>query len=712
MNFFYADCIDAPLNSLNGEPVWEYTCTFKDDSPVVTYQQKSWEEIKKKEYCVLFVTASGRNIKNQDLGEFFDQQGIIRKNCFVIDAHEYFKNWLEENRVTPSVEKKITQALEMATHTCESSFQGAEEVSRAIFALYIDEQYRKKLVGVFSYHTFVFPFYITNSESISKWKDELESAKSFWKRDSWSETMTSDDMALRDVIEKYALYQYLTDVGRKAILDYKEDDSNKNEREENAIISSWKLRDDYVRNTATYEISKGDTCYKLIFNSIRLNIYNTQIALLIMETQNCYYPAILDIEKINEYGRRIFEPFLPEDGKKCYLCADKLKIHIPKLMNDRSTEQSSENIVSAIKMEDSIRVRFEKGMVVFENKEKSPIRSVPVRGMADFIKEILDWGLYEAEIVYGQGKTLGKKYQIEIKPAIDDRMFVECLVLNGDLISEVQRYDVDEYAYLKDSAVSDKLYALFCIDIGDATCQSKTMRKALLNEFVNSRWIDYGTIQGVTHHSLMCLTSETAPDAAVINPFLNMYEELANLALAQRASLLRFEEDLRKLSLGFENGNNTKMDAEKVSELIVFQEKYAAFQAQLLVDEVTVQEQGVELYEMLQNELQIKRNKEEIADKISNLCEIADTHQGNIFNMFAFWFGLASIVISGLGVGSDVGIINILLVIITVLCIIMPFAWKEKRSMVTFLQKKIKDGYVTFVTCEKILDKILKSFFN
>lgn len=46
--FFYADCIDAPLNSLNGEPVWEYTCTFKDDSPVVTYQQKSWEEIKKK----------------------------------------------------------------------------------------------------------------------------------------------------------------------------------------------------------------------------------------------------------------------------------------------------------------------------------------------------------------------------------------------------------------------------------------------------------------------------------------------------------------------------------------------------------------------------------------------------------------------------------------------------------------------------------------
>ena len=57
----------------------------------------------------------------------------------------------------------------------------------------------------------------------------------------------------------------------------------------------------------------------------------------------------------------------------------------------------------------------------------------------------------------------------------------------------------------------------------------------------------------------MALTSETAPDASVISPFLNMYVEMVNLALAQRASLLQFAEDLRKLPQGFEKGSSSKM---------------------------------------------------------------------------------------------------------------------------------------------------------
>ena len=703
MDFFYADCIDISSNLSHGEPVWEYACTFKNNSSEITYQQKSWKEIIEREYCVLFVTSLGNNGKSQDLEEHFSKRGIIRKNYLVIDAHEYFKNWLAENSVAPVIENELKRALDEIKlgeeALLEERFQKAERISKAIYLLYKnDERYRKKLVSVFSYHTFVFPFYITNPDSdIAIWKDEL--AKSVcWGRNAWKDTMTSVDMQPRDVLEKYSLYQYLTDVGRKAIFDYEED----NEKEESNIVSSWKIRDSFVRNMATYEISKGDKKYKLILNSIRLNIYNTRIALLIIEAQNCYYPAISDIKLINEYGRRIFEPFLMPNGGKCSVCADQQKIYIPKLMNGRATEQSNKSIVSNIKTKGPIQVRFEKGTVVFENKEKTQIRSVPVRGMADFIKEILDLGLCTTEIVYGQGNVLGKKYQIEIKPAIDDRMFVECLVLNGNLVSKVNQYQSGEYAYLEDPKVSNELYALFCIDTTDATCQSRTMRKVLLDEFIDSRWIEYGTIHGVTHHSLMCLTSETAPDATVISPFLNIYTKMANLVLAQRASLLRFEEDLRKLSLGFENGDNTKMNTEKVSELIVFQERYAAFQAQLLIDEITVQEQGIEIYEMLQNELQIRKNKEEIAEKISNLCEIADTHQGNIFNLFAFWFGIASIVISGLGIGSDMDTINILLVLITALCVIRPFAWKRKMSMPTFIQKKINDGYVVF---KKILKK-------
>ena len=712
MDFFYADCVDSSSNLSHGEPVWEYTCTFKNNSPVITYQQKSWKDVKEKEYCVLFVTSFEWNTKSQDLKKYFGNQGITRKNCLMIDAHEYFKNWLAENNVGLAIENELKDALDEIRSEkeglLEEHFQKAERISKAIYLLYNNnERYRKKLVSVFSYHTFVLPFYITNSEAdIAKWKADLEKSQC-WERNLWKDTITSEHMQSRDVLEKYALYQYLTDVGRKAIFDYEEDNKNGKQKEKSNVVSSWKIEDCLVRNAATYEIFKDDKKYKLLLNSIRLSIYNTRIALLTIETQNCYYPAISDIKLINEYGRRIFEPFLMPNGKKCNVCADQQKINIPDLPDDKDTEESNKSIVSGIKTEGPIEIRFEQGEVVFENK-KTQINSVPVRGMASFIKKILGSGLDTTEIVYGQGKIVGKECQIEINPAIDDRMFVECLVVNGDLVSKVSQYQSGEYAYLADPDVSSELYALFCIDTTYATCQSKTMRKALLDQFVDSRWIEAGTIYGVTHHSFMCLTSETAPDATVIRPFLNMYTKLANLVLAQRASLLRFEEDLRKLSLGFEKGDNTKMGIDKVTELVLFQERYAAFQAQLLIDEITVQEQGIEIYEMLQNELQIGKNKEAIAEKISNLCEIADTHQGNIFNLFAFWFGIASIVISGLGIGNEMNTINILLVLITLLCVIKPFAWKRKMPVDTFVLKKIEDGYVAF---KKILKGILKGIF-
>ena len=76
---------------------------------------------------------------------------------------------------------------------------------------------------------------------------------------------------------------------------------------------------------------------------------------------------------------------------------------------------------------------------------------------------------------------------------------------------------------MEDPEVSAQIYALFAVDQDDATCQSVTMRKALLEEFIDSRWIEYGTIHGVTHQSFMALTSETAPDESVISPFMDMY---------------------------------------------------------------------------------------------------------------------------------------------------------------------------------------------
>lgn len=643
MDFFYGD--------LMTNQIWKYTNGTRSAA------QEADQRWIKNNYCVLFITYLENSspfqqqkitIKNEN-GIKFEFKRI---NCLVIDAKRYFTDWLiknelvsitKENEITGIEAELYNKISESDKEVSSSRKDSIGKIAAGIERICHDRNLCDKLIAAFSYHTFVFPFYVEHASDVDKWKKALKKSDC-WERDIWSDMLTSEKMQPRDILENYALYQYLTDVGRKAVFDYDEEDDG--------IVSSWKIEDKYVRNVGIYEITKGEDKYQLVLNSLRLKIYNTNIALFIIEAQNCYYSSLKDIKRINEFGRRIFEPFLMSDGAICIECADEQRFFIPGLLENESQDVTESHGTPFVTLENG-NVKF--NYVNFNPSQVS--RSVPIKGLADFIKEILVLGLEkETEIVYGQSKTYGRKNAIKIKPAVDDRMFVVSMVLNGNLIKKAKKRENDGYAYLEDPEVSAQIYALFAVDQDDATCQSVTMRKALLEEFIDSRWIEYGTIHGVTHQSFMALTSETAPDASVISPFLNMYVEMVNLALAQRASLLQFAEDLRKLSQGFEKGSSSKMKRRTVNDLIALQERYAAFQAQILIAEPTVQEQGVELYEMLQKELGIEKNKAEMTEKIKDLCEIADIHQESKLNRYAFWFGVVGtfLALGSLDVASSV----------------------------------------------------------
>lgn len=315
---------------------------------------------------------------------------------------------------------------------------------------------------------------------------------------------------------------------------------------------------------------------------------------------NNNYRSLSDIKNINQYGRRLYSPWIPLDlgnGIKTE-CPDDLQIHIGK-------DKIYSNYENKGKADLNYKDKEIKYIFDDKNKHKSyteklnEIISKPEKSY--IIENILNYNRDESD-------------KIKIELTNPDRMYVGFYVKNF-LIGRIKKYSTrqHEYAYLYDDDLSDQLYALAYIDRGDATCQSKVMRKKLLQETIYDRWIDWGTIHTVTHNGFGCIASEGAPYDSVIMPFLTEYMEMMALVLLQRNLLLEFHIEAKDLSIQF--------DSEELENL---QKRYVKFKTQVLLFEVTPQEQGYEIYRLMQKQLYIDEEKEKLDDIMNSLYEVAN----------------------------------------------------------------------------------------
>lgn len=77
----------------------------------------------------------------------------------------------------------------------------------------------------------------------------------------------------------------------------------------------------------------------------------------------------------------------------------------------------------------------------------------------------------------------------------------------------------DDYAIYSDNELSQTIYKMGFIENG-CSCQSSVMRHDLLKRCVYDRWIDWGIIDIITHHSTVRITGDADYIvASVINPF-------------------------------------------------------------------------------------------------------------------------------------------------------------------------------------------------
>lgn len=352
-------------------------------------------------------------------------------------------------------------------------------------------------------------------------------------------------------------------------------------------VFGWK--GDYMRcyqydcsDCAKYHIKKGESVWELDLMRIQLKVYNTGIGILCFETANHHAKSLTDVKAINEYGRRIYAPYFSFDG--CARCADQL----------------------GIRCGESFTVAEVSTRIPTSQKDCIP----------NFILELLP-------------------ADSAIQPAIDDRMYVACLVNDANAFQDLMAFETNPKA-------SESLYELIFVDReGYSTCPTENIRVDMIQKSLYRRWMGQkaandtmiGTLYAVTHHSFLCFTASADPTLPG-KSFLTIYNPMAALVLAQRATIISLDTMVSELSCDFEK-KNVRLTRKKIRMLQNLQEKYIGFLNQHMKVEVTCQEQGIDLYEMLQREMNILREKAAINNEIEQLSNAANTATDNYLSLLA-----------------------------------------------------------------------------
>lgn len=416
----------------------------------------------------------------------------------------------------------------------------------------------------YSYHTFIFPFVWSGM------KGKKQSRKKFAKYISknWELIPIKEtDISGNDLV--YNQYQYFNAASRSAVFTELKDKVNDYN---DAIV--WNYEYIFPKTVETksesadelyhYVIKKDDFEARLKIERIRLKLFESDIGVIIFELENHQDSSEDFVNKVNDYGRRIFMPF--SDKKTCSSCA--------KYINIKAAFSTKEYLESEVC-----------------NRVKSPLKH-----------SIAYMLLFDS------------KKDITIEPIIDDRMFVACYYKNSAFINELKEWEKGEYSYLSSAInelpgdtqnLANRLYRYVFVDAKDISCYSRTLLEDMLKKHIYHRWIELGTISGISEYSMVSLTTNDPPPH-LAPAFLTEYVEMAIIALAQRASLLNFEKRLSECACG-------NQSIESVHK------EYLLFQSQLLLSEVTPQQQGIELYNMLLENLFIEKQARDIEKQIQSL---------------------------------------------------------------------------------------------
>lgn len=307
--------------------------------------------------------------------------------------------------------------------------------------------------------------------------------------------------------------------------------------------------------------------YSLQVKAMNINLYSTGVGFLsfYLSNEDINQSTPQDILNINQYGRRIMPPFF-----------------------------------------DDIQYRNEIA------------EYIAIEGLTSETIYREDFNLYTTQDSWKQASFItlligDLSDNIKITPIIDDRMYVASWYKNDEL---AQQFTSDENIYCNtDTSFSSFWYKYLFVDGSSETCQNNKMKQELLQKHTYLRWQKWSSLYGVSRYSFVYLTNSDVPDY-LLNYFQTIYARMVELVILQRSSMLRFSSEVSKVS----NFANQDVDiiSQRVSSLY---KEYIKFINQIYFREVTSQDQGIELYSMFHDNLNM-------TDYITDLDgEIEELHQ-------------------------------------------------------------------------------------
>jgi Mg2+ and Co2+ transporter CorA len=145
------------------------------------------------------------------------------------------------------------------------------------------------------------------------------------------------------------------------------------------------------------------------------------------------------------------------------------------------------------------------------------------------------------------------------------------------------------------------------------------MNLRLLNEHTYERWTDYNTLFGISRYSFITISenNDYTRNDLLLPHLKNMYFQMIRLCLAQRASILRFSSEVTILS---SLNEKTSRITDNISTLT---KAYLQFVNKMYFREVTAQEQGIEIYDKIQEFMRIERDVKDLNREIDELHQYA-----------------------------------------------------------------------------------------
>jgi len=415
---------------------------------------------------------------------------------------------------------------------------------------------------------------------------KFEKAKN-WKYEKFKITES------RDYNEQVYFYKHV----QEALFNF----NGKADNDSEEFISTYY---EYINQKGTYDISCKKGEYRLELDGISLRIFNTDVAILSFNLINTKHRHKNDILAINDFGRRVYPQFL---GRDDFTKSTKNAI----LAKSITLNLEGEKFIS----EDFCYFNEIKNLQ--DNYNKLP----------NFIEHLL---------------TDNFDNLTDIRPIIDDRMFVISQYNNDALVENYKVYCDDKYRYEED----DWWYKYIFVDGDDKTCQSKHMTKKFIQESTYDRWIEWGTLFGVSRYSFVAVTGSWYGKNILLPHIQTIYFQMFTLLLAYRASLIKFSDAIQDTTQ-----QDTSDIAEETQKLY---KRYLDFLNKLYFKEITAQDQGIELYQKAMEVMNIEKFISDLDNEINELHNYAqmiqeekETKKLNTLNTMAGYL-LPATVISGI----------------------------------------------------------------